>query len=163
MEIWVKILSGRYAISNKGRVKSFCRPNVKLLKTKLTKFGYRSVSLTFKKSGPTRIFFVHRLVAIEFISNRPRNCFVNHKDSNKQNNIHKNLEWVTRKENAEHAVVNGRYLRGEKHYRSKLTIKQVRNMTRMYLKGGVTYKQLGEKFGVTKATAYKAVVGFTYA
>jgi hypothetical protein len=48
-------------------------------------------------------FFVHRLVAITFIPNPGKKAEVNHKDFNIQNNAKKNLEWVTKSENAIHA------------------------------------------------------------
>ena len=53
---------------------------------------------------------VHRLLLQMF---KPiDNCedyFVNHIDGDKRNNSLENLEWVTPKENAEHALVNGLY------------------------------------------------------
>lgn len=53
---------------------------------------------------------VHRLLLQTFkpVDNHDQ-MFVNHIDSNKQNNKLSNLEWVTPKENSEHAVKNGLY------------------------------------------------------
>ena len=72
--------------------------------------GYLRVSLY--DGGKQRKFYVHRLVAFSFLdepSNKDRNE-INHKDGNKKNNHFSNLEWVTSKENIDHAIHMG--LRG---------------------------------------------------
>ena len=73
---------------------------------------------------------VAHLVATAFLGPRPDGHEVNHKDGNKQNNSVTNLEWVTHKENVQHALQLG--LRnpadwsGEKHGMAKLTEDAVR-------------------------------------
>lgn len=66
--------------------------------------GYASVRL------PDQNHLIHRLVAEAFIPNPENKPQVNHKDGNKRNNCVDNLEWVTARENALHAVALG--LRG---------------------------------------------------
>lgn len=63
--------------------------------------GYASVSL----SGVNHL--VHRLVAEAFIPNPGNKPQVNHKDGNRRNNCVSNLEWVTAKENVDHAFSIG--------------------------------------------------------
>jgi len=70
--------------------------------------GYRGT--TFRYDGRYRHFPVHRLLALLFVPRPERHRYtpyaelqVNHIDGNKTNNAINNLEWVTGKENMEHA------------------------------------------------------------
>jgi len=51
--------------------------------------------------------YVHRLVATAFLANPEKKLTVNHKDTNKLNNLLGNLEWATHTENVQHAIANG--------------------------------------------------------
>lgn len=103
-EIWKDITGyeGLYQISNLGDLRNikFYR-KIKPYKHK----GYLRVALC--KNNHCIHFYVHRLVAQEFILNPENKPEVNHKDGNKLNNCVDNLEWITRKGNMEHARKTG--------------------------------------------------------
>lgn len=64
------------------------------------------VTVSMKGTLPTSSFpqLMHRLVAFAFLENTEGKEQVNHIDGNPENNRVENLEWVTPKENSEHAV-----------------------------------------------------------
>lgn len=64
------------------------------------KKGYSEIKL--RKPGVYQRFFVHRLVAMHFITEIEGKDFVNHKDKDRKNNDVTNLEWCTHQENCDH-------------------------------------------------------------
>lgn len=128
-EIWrdVKGYEGLYQVSNLGKVKSYsrvvrCKGGFRTQPSKILspqtdkkKKFYNFVRLY--KNGISKLFFVHRLVAIAFIQNTKNLPQVNHKDGNKLNNNAENLEWCTASENLKHAFVIGLSTPVTSHYR----------------------------------------------
>ncbi|PKK55743.1 His-Me finger endonuclease [Rhizophagus irregularis] len=55
----------------------------------------------------TKNYSIHRLIALAFCSKEQGKDYVNHIDGNPANNKASNLEWVTPKENTQHAVCIG--------------------------------------------------------
>lgn len=125
MEIWRSIngYEGQYEVSNMGRVKSLPREIVRtshgimpirerILKQGEDRYGYLYVTL---QDGAKRHHYtVHRLVICSFIGEM-KGKQVNHIDGDKTNNKIDNLEWVTAKENIDHAQKLGlrpHYTRG---------------------------------------------------
>lgn len=105
-EIWRDIAGyeGRYQVSNKGNVKSLHyrgHYGEKIMKPVKHHSGYLIIQLGRK---PRKIHLVHQLVAKAFIPPVEGKKLVNHIDGNKRNNCVENLEWVTYKENTEHAI-----------------------------------------------------------
>lgn len=121
-EIWkpIKGYENRYEVSNMGRVKSYdivrhCVSSMgkeftitlpgRIRKPNIMK-GYHCIALI--RDGNVKVVKIHRLVAETFISECPGPEYqINHKDGNKGNNCVDNLEWVTPKENTQHAFRTG--------------------------------------------------------
>ena len=178
-EIWKDINSyeGIYQISNYGRIRSLtryvnCSPDNSfghILKGKILKQGdngngYKYISL--KKNGKRKNFYVHFLVAEAFIGERPRGADINHIDCNKSNNTLKNLEYISRQENINHAVKNGllknrNHAKGEKQGSAKLNNQKV-ILIRAFFNFGVSNKKLSEIFKIHKATVSNVVLRQTW-
>jgi hypothetical protein len=97
MENW-KIIKGypNYSISNLGNVKN--NKTDRVLKQHKKAGRYFAVELQPKKQ-----FFIHRLVAENFLENPKKLPFVNHKNGNGFDNKKENLEWITQKDNIIHS------------------------------------------------------------
>lgn len=112
-ETWKDIrgYEGYYLISNLGRIKSLSKKlfngngyfisKEKILMPFLAGAGYEYITLC--KKGNKNKYLIHRLVAIHFVCNPKGLKEVNHKDGNKRNNNHRNLEWCSRGYNLKHA------------------------------------------------------------
>ena len=105
-----------YSVDTNGMVYS---KKGKPLKYSLNHSGYCIVN--FMVNGKRKGFAIHTLVARQFITNNDINkTQVNHKDGDKTNNHIDNLEWVTPKENTQHAInVLGFDNSGERNYNAK--------------------------------------------
>ena len=93
-----------YMVSNCGRVKSVAvysnkyqkilnRPVEKMKHIETTRDGYKRVLISYY--GKHYHCSMHRLVAQAFIENPNNYPCINHKDENKSNNVHTNLEWCS--------------------------------------------------------------------
>lgn len=94
-----------YYINEIGEIYSTKNSQVKKMKTNISSHGYFNVRLMI--DGKSKMLYIHRLLAIAFISNPENKPCVNHKDGNKLNNSISNLEWATYSENNKHAFDNG--------------------------------------------------------
>tara|TARA_R110000851_G_C12968055_1_gene555022 strand:- start:322 stop:876 length:555 start_codon:yes stop_codon:yes gene_type:complete len=128
---WVKIesLSFMYEASKDGSLRSIDRfvkskPKgvefLRKIKGKLLSSfdngnGYQYV--TTSVDGVKRNKYVHRLIAEAFCLRSSGCNEVNHINGDKSDNIFKNLEWVTSKENSVHASLNNLLKKGSNHYK----------------------------------------------
>jgi len=148
MEKWKQISKSNYEISNAGNLRHKINGSKSIY---LGKRGYLVSDLY--ELGKRKNVKIHRLVAKEFIKNKVDKLCVNHIDGNKLNNNSTNLEWVTHKENTEHAIKLG--LRDETTS-SKLSIEQVHDVRKRF-KEGQSLTEITECFDVTKATICRIV------
>jgi hypothetical protein len=92
----------RYFISRLGIVKRINRQRKEtLLHGTIGHYGYIYVDVGTEK------WFMHRLVAMLFCETKLDKPFVNHKNGIKIDNWCGNLEWVSSKENTQHAIASG--------------------------------------------------------
>ncbi len=93
----------KYEICKKGKIRNIktCRIWV----SKCDKYGYPVQTLYKDKKRKTKT--VHRLVALAFIPNPKNKPEINHKNGIKTDNKVSNLEWMSHKENIQHAHDTG--------------------------------------------------------
>lgn len=97
----VPIKGFKYHVINEAGEVTNLKTNNKI-KPCLFKIGYFVYSIN--EDGHMYKRYLHRLLAEAFIPNPENKPQINHIDGNKQNNALDNLEWVTNKENCQHAV-----------------------------------------------------------
>lgn len=154
--IWKEVVINNkrtvYEISNVGDIRNIYTGLY--LKPSIDKDGYSTISLhTYGFIINTSI---HRLVAQAFIPNPDNKPQVNHKNANKSCNWYKNLEWVTAKENIEHAramgLENHLGLRGEDNIRNIYSEKQIRKACKMMEDPQYAPRDILKATGVDKTT-----------
>ena len=169
IEIWKDVVGyeGYYSVSNIGNIRSEkYYPGAtwvgRLLSPAINHKGYFIVILCKNKHRKTKT--VHNIVAEAFIGKRPNGLVINHKDTNKLNNSHDNLEYITSSENVHHAVINGCYpsMEGEENGHSKLDNDSVVIIRKLYEKGNDTLDTLAYKFNTCRTNIYFIVRRITW-
>lgn len=167
-EIW-KQYNDLLEVSNLGKVRTIDRVVLgkgyknsttrKLIKSKLRviQFIHKYPSIRDRK----QFLRVHRMVAKCFVANPENKPEVNHKDGNKLNNHYSNLEWCTRSENQQHAVINGliKPVKGQDHWNNKLDQIQVL-VIRRCLKEGITQQKIADYFMVHRTCISAIKLGY---
>jgi hypothetical protein len=159
VEQWmpVKHTSGRYLISNRGRIVSNVSGRKKLLVRSIAN-KYRMCTLRIDGNSVT--FRIHRLVALHFVKNPKPKIYntVNHIDHNTLNNHHKNLEWTTQGGNNKHCWDAGRQShKGSRHPIAIMTEKMVRQIRKKFVPYVYTHNHLAKEFGLTPACIRSAL------
>lgn len=111
----LKNYEGLYEISTDGEIKGI---HGKITRGWNCKYNYKKVKLY--KNSKHKDFYVHRLVALQFIPQIPNKTFVNHIDNNPSNNCVSNLEWCSHYENMQHAKNQNRMNKDGNRVRRKL-------------------------------------------
>lgn len=178
-EIWKDIndFIGYYQISSFGRIRSVDRYITdvdgkerfykgKILNQSVNSSNYKKVRLHKDNAGKN--LYTHRLVAEHFIPNPENKPEVNHIDGNKWNNYYLNLEWVTDKEQTQHAYDNNLAdISGfNKHQVSQtgrqFTMSEIEEIRNEY-NNGLTIKELTEKHNINyNSTTCNIVHNKTY-
>ena len=103
----------------------------------------------------------HRLVYLHFKGKIPDGLTINHEDGKKKNNHPDNLTPATHSEQILHAYRTGLKSEwGEENPSAKLSNTQVEAIRAEYAAGGITQKEIGEKYGgIAYQTISKIVRG----
>jgi hypothetical protein len=133
-------------------------PYVALLKGTACGRGYRAVSYPLGGRRYGRIY-IHRGVCELFHGPCPDGMECRHLDGDHTNNRASNLAWGTTQQNSDDKIAHGTVCRGESNPMSKLTTDKVQEMRRVRSEQKTPYYVLGQQFGVSTMTAYRAVVG----
>ena len=127
-EIWLPVVGyeGLYMVSNNGGIRSLINKKVDYIDLKPWKTTSGYLETSFAKNKTRRAYKAHVVVAQAFIGEK-NGKYVNHMNGDKTDNRIENLEYVSRRENANHCL-SGKYLKGvckhpeRKVYQAKIRI-----------------------------------------
>jgi len=89
------------------------------LKATLNNRGYYVVNLTENKNR--KLYLLHRLIALHYISNPDNKHCIDHIDRDKTNNSLDNLRWVTQQENCQNWTIGKRNTTGHSNIKIRKT------------------------------------------
>lgn len=147
-----------YKVSSNGRIKN---RKGKILKLSVNK-GYSFI--TFCINREAKKFPVHRLVINAFSENPFNKPCVNHKNSNRGDNRIENLEWVTHKENIQHALNSKRMYspKGTDCHFAVLKEKDIFRIRYLYEKEKMKISEIAKTLNIAHSTVYYAANRMTW-
>ena len=166
-EVWkdVEGYEGLYEVSSLGNVKSVSRTieqsngysrefEGRVLKPGEKGKGYYFVCLFKENKGVS--FYVHHLVAYNFLEKQETKKQINHINGDKKDNRLKNLELVTPSENALHSY---RELNGSYNINNKKLSQKVKQMDceRNIIKEFPSIREIGRQLGYNNYSLIKAL------
>ena len=166
-EIWKDIPGneGYYQVSNLGNVKSLPRrvyrqnyyfiSKGKFLKFREASQGRFYVDLHMNKK--IKRCYVHSLVTLAFIGERPKGYSVCHINGDNQDNRITNLKYDTPRQNQIDV-----YRYGKTHGNSKLSVEQVLEIRALYKTGEYTTRELARKFSVSQNCTQRIIKRDTF-
>lgn len=120
---------------------------IKPIKATRQHHGYYLAHLWFQKKPYYR--WVHRMVAETYIENPLGKPQVNHIDGDKSNNHVDNLEWMTSKENIQHAFRIKLRKTGEGSSNSKISKKDAIRICKLLKENKLTLEEIANEIGCT--------------
>lgn len=96
-----------YEASDQGHIAWNSPHGRKMLRPGTNTSGHQTVGI--RKDGKTQKRYIHELVLLAHIGQRPTGHVACHQDDNPSNNTLTNLRWDTRRNNLLDAIRNGRY------------------------------------------------------
>lgn len=147
--LWPDIGRGRYGADMEGNIYSNASGDLKMLKPAISQ-GYAVVFLSFGRSDKKRVS-VHRIVANAHLPMDESRKHINHKNGIKTDNRSCNLEWVTPKENMQHAILTGLFVPNR-----KLSDRQISDAAVMR-RSGKKFREIAECLGCSISTAYEII------
>jgi hypothetical protein len=149
MENWKPLKNTNYLVSDKGRV--YSKRSSKVLTPQVNQYGYHQLTLYIDGAKINKR--VHRLVAEVFLG-ESNGLQVNHINGIKTDNSIENLEYVTSKQNHEHAISTGLMPLGSLRPGAKLTEDDVVLIKKLML-NDLDDQEISELTGTVTATISK--------
>lgn len=165
--------TGQFEVSNMGNIirKEHVRfvPHLneevtfklKIISQSQGRGGYKRVGLPLG-NGKYKNLAVHRLVMDTFNPTSDKNLEINHIDCNKKNNCIDNLEWVTHRQNMEHAVKSGRMNHNEKNPKAVLNKAMVKKIWELRKQGKCVSEITDYINPIKRAVVYKVIKGVAW-
>lgn len=166
-EIW-KPIPGfpGYEASNLGMVRSWRNtprgrrtdPYI-ISQFKTNDAGY--ISVTLQQNGKAKRKYIHSLILLSFVGEKPHNMVCCHLDDNPKNNRLDNIKWDTQKNNIKQAVDNGNIAHGERHPCTFITEEEVVSI-RELISSGEKSSVVAKKFNISRLLVNRIASGSSW-